>query len=318
MKNFGQLDAIKFRADHYKHMNILDELENNRYIEKKDDNYLVGLIALAEISEDTKEVKKLLDNCEKLFQELHKHYRTTPKEAINLSALSKKTRLTQKQVSDSLSVMIKSSIFGAYTTNLYADDASIRPDENILKYGSFSEVIRQQQEWHLNRPPHTPAVPTSRHISQVNTASFDIILHSEIKKHALHQFTNGHLREAVLNSVIAVFDMIRNKTKSSEDGDRLIGKVFSLENPYLILSEIETETGKNDQKGFMQIFKGVYQGVRNPKAHSLTHDLTEEKAAQYLVLSSLLARRVEDATLVQEYHCDNQSEILKRTEAGLI
>ena len=48
----------------------------------------------------------------------------------------------------------------------------------------------------------------------------------------------------------------------------------------------------------MQIFKGVYQGVRNPKAHSLSNDLTDIEAAQYLVLASLLARRIEEAQLV--------------------
>jgi hypothetical protein len=45
----------------------------------------------------------------------------------------------------------------------------------------------------------------------------------------------------------------------------------------------------------MQIFKGAYQGIRNPKAHSLTHDLTAMKAAQYLVFASLLARRIDEA-----------------------
>ena len=89
--------------------------------------------------------------------------------------------------------------------------------------------------------------------------------------------------------------MIRARTASEKDGDALIGEVFSLANPRLVLSEIETESGQNDQKGFMQIYKGAYQGIRNPKAHSLTHDLNRVKALQYLVFASLLARRVEQA-----------------------
>jgi hypothetical protein len=40
----------------------------------------------------------------------------------------------------------------------------------------------------------------------------------------------------------------------------------------------------------MQIFKGTFQGLRNPKTHSLAHDLTEVKAAQYLIFARLLAR----------------------------
>ncbi|WP_374409410.1 TIGR02391 family protein [Hydrogenophaga sp.] len=63
---------------------------------------------------------------------------------------------------------------------------------------------------------------------------------------------------------------------------------------WLLFSEIGTETGRNDQKGFLLIYEGIYTGVRNVKAHSLNHDLNEQKAAQYLVTLSLLARRVEE------------------------
>lgn len=50
----------------------------------------------------------------------------------------------------------------------------------------------------------------------------------------------------------------------------------------------------------MQIYKGVYQGVRNPKSHTLIHDLTAHKAAQYLVFISLMARRVDEAVSNRE------------------
>ena len=124
---------------------------------------------------------------------------------------------------------------------------------------------------------------------------FEELLHPIIIEHAYQLYRNGHLREAVLNSVTAIFDFIRARTGSEEDGDRLIGQVMAPNEPRLILSELGTDSGQNDQKGFMQIFKGAYQGIRNPKAHSLTHDLTPEKAAQYLVFASLLARRIEEA-----------------------
>lgn len=123
---------------------------------------------------------------------------------------------------------------------------------------------------------------------------FELMLHDTIKNASLKQFKDGHLRDAVLNSVIAVFDMIRKRSGLAMDGQALVGQAFSLENGALTFSEIETESGKNDQKGFMQILQGVYQGVRNVKAHSLEHDLNEIKAAQYLVMMSLLARRVEE------------------------
>jgi uncharacterized protein (TIGR02391 family) len=124
---------------------------------------------------------------------------------------------------------------------------------------------------------------------------FEALLHPIISESSYELYRGGHLREAVLNSITALFDYIRLRTGTAEDGDRLIGKVFSLEKPLLTLSELQTESGQDDQKGFMQIFKGAYQGIRNPKAHSLTHDLTAMKAAQYLVFASPLARRIDEA-----------------------
>lgn len=125
--------------------------------------------------------------------------------------------------------------------------------------------------------------------------TFENLLHPIIKASSYRQYQNGHLRDAVLNSIVAVFDYIRAKTGLTEDGDKLVGQAFALHDPFIVLDELGSESGQNDQKGFMQIFKGAYQGIRNPKAHSLDHDLTEQKAAQYLIFASLLARRIEEA-----------------------
>ena len=124
---------------------------------------------------------------------------------------------------------------------------------------------------------------------------FEALLHPVIFAHAFQHYVNGHYRDAVLNSVVAIFDLMRERTGLDLDGAALATQVLSLEKPHLILSELETESGRNEQKGFMQILVGTYLGVRNPKAHSLNHDLDAEKAAQYLIFASLLARRIYEA-----------------------
>lgn len=128
---------------------------------------------------------------------------------------------------------------------------------------------------------------------------FEYLLHPAVEHASLEHFHNGHYRESMLNSITAVFDLIRTKTGIDLDGSALVNQAFSLTEPYLVLSELETESGRNDQKGFIQLFSGSYQGIRNPKAHSLNHDLTELKAAQYLIHASLLARRITEAQLVK-------------------
>lgn len=123
------------------------------------------------------------------------------------------------------------------------------------------------------------------------------LLHPVILESSYEQFRSGRYRDAVLNSVVATFDLIRRRSGLDKDGAQLIGEVFSLDAPKLILSELDTESGRNEQKGFIQILQGTYLGIRNPKAHSLVTDLDQSKAAQYLVFISLLARRVSEAKL---------------------
>lgn len=132
----------------------------------------------------------------------------------------------------------------------------------------------------------------------IQPTGIDALLHPDIRAASMALYQAGDFRNAVLDGILAISDKIRELTKLDLDGDRLVTKTFSINEPYLILSEIESESGRNDQVGFMEIFKGVYRGVRNPKAHTLNHDLNYEKAGQYLVMLSLLMRRITEANLV--------------------
>lgn len=123
------------------------------------------------------------------------------------------------------------------------------------------------------------------------------MLHAQIKHKSYPHYLDGDYRNAVLDSVIALFDYIREKSGLTNDGEPLIENALSLNNPKLILSNITTESGKNDQLGFMSILKGVYKGIRNPKAHTLNSDLDNKKTAEYLVFISLLIRRIEEARI---------------------
>jgi uncharacterized protein (TIGR02391 family) len=169
------------------------------------------------------------------------------------------------------------------------------------------EGVAPNRGAHLVHPPLDPFSRTGERSNQISAeeaqkasgAGFLNLLHPTIVTSSYKQFQDGHLREAVLNSVVAVFDLIRERTGIDLDGAELVDRAFSLQHPYLVVSVLDTESGKNDQKGFIQLCKGSYQGIRSPKAHSLDHDLDEIKAAQYLVHASLLSRRVSEATLLK-------------------
>ena len=79
------------------------------------------------------------------------------------------------------------------------------------------------------------------------------LLHPIILSSSYQQLRVGHYRDAVFNSVVAVFDLIRSKANIDMDGSNLVKEVFSLSNPKLIISNLNTESGRNEQKGFIQI-----------------------------------------------------------------
>ena len=129
-------------------------------------------------------------------------------------------------------------------------------------------------------------------------ANISLLLHPAVTASSLSHFSAGHYREAVVNSVIAVFDLLRWKSHLDKDGQQLVTETLALERPRVELADLNTESGRNVQKGFIEMLKGIYLGVRNPGAHTLSSDLDEKSAAQYLVFASLLADKVDSGRKV--------------------
>ncbi len=126
------------------------------------------------------------------------------------------------------------------------------------------------------------------------SSDLESLLHPAIRASSYQQFRDGHLRDAVLNSLIGLLDHVHKVSGEKTDGAKLANDVFGGSAPLLVFSTLDTESGRNDQGGFHKIFLGAVEGIRNPKAHSLDHDLNATKTAQYLVMASLLCRRVDE------------------------
>ena len=147
-----------------------------------------------------------------------------------------------------------------------------------------------------------------RHFSEqpVGDLSSSIVelLHPAVIEASHSQFRNQHYREAVFNAVVSVFELIRRRSGLSDDGHVLAATAFSPKDPILTVADLKTKTGRSEQEGYMQMLRGFYLAVRNPKAHSLETDLDQIRAAQFLVFASLLARKVEGATRTSADACE--------------
>lgn len=80
---------------------------------------------------------------------------------------------------------------------------------------------------------------------------------------------------AILEATYYISSLLRERAGVDGDGAALVGQALGGDSPKLKLNPLQTETEKNVQKGFEQVLRGVYQGIRNPRSHEPTNDTKE-------------------------------------------
>src|SRR5450830_889831 len=77
---------------------------------------------------------------------------------------------------------------------------------------------------------------------------------------------------AILEATYFLSTILRDRAGVDGDGAALVGAALGGEVPKLKLNSLESESEKNQQKGFEQILRGIYIGIRNPRSHEPTID----------------------------------------------
>lgn len=128
-------------------------------------------------------------------------------------------------------------------------------------------------------------------------------IHPEIRKVSERLFNNKHYSQAIYEAYKKIVNMVKDKTnrpKENEkelDGKDLMFKVFNKQNPILKLNNLSTESDINEQEGFMHLYAGAVQGIRNPKAHDNIEQKDSLRTLEYLVFASLLAKRIDESKI---------------------
>lgn len=123
-------------------------------------------------------------------------------------------------------------------------------------------------------------------------------IHPLIAEVSMQRFNDHHYADAVESAFKEVNTRVKrlyqNMTGEERDGADLMRKAFSPNTPILTFENLGTQTGKNVQQGYMEIFAGAITGIRNPKAHQNMY-ITETEAVQRLMLASLLMSKIDEA-----------------------
>ena len=83
----------------------------------------------------------------------------------------------------------------------------------------------------------------------------------------------------------------------------MVDEAFSFKSiPHLALNSLQTESEQSEQKGFMNLLKGLFGTFRNTTAHApkIMWSIEEEDALDILSLVSLVHRRLDKAAAARK------------------
>jgi len=106
---------------------------------------------------------------------------------------------------------------------------------------------------------------------------------------------DSYYQESIFAAFKKVNNLVKTKSKESSDGKNLMLRVFSPNSPILKLNKLVNQSDRDEQEGFMHIFAGSIQGIRNPRGHEDEFADDPMKTIEYLCLASLLVKIIDKA-----------------------
>ena len=125
-------------------------------------------------------------------------------------------------------------------------------------------------------------------------------VHPDVLRFCHAELLQENCFHAVLEATKSVADKIRSKTGLAGDGAELADTALALGKtgmPYLAFNSLRTESEQSEQKGLLNLMKGMFGTFRNPTAHApkISWSMTEQDALDLLTMASFCHRRLDSA-----------------------
>lgn len=126
-------------------------------------------------------------------------------------------------------------------------------------------------------------------------------VHPDVLEFCRAELLQENYFHAVLEATKSVAEKIRFRTGLTVDGAELVDAAFGSKNPLLQLNPLKNATEEAEQKGFVNLLKGLFGTFRNPTAHAakIRWPIGELDALDLLSLVSYAHRRIDNASTIQ-------------------
>ncbi|WP_310605287.1 TIGR02391 family protein [Anaerosporobacter sp.] len=128
-------------------------------------------------------------------------------------------------------------------------------------------------------------------------------IHTDVIKCCKEEYLKENYFHAVLEAAKSLAEKVREKTGLQDDGSSLFNTVFSVNNPRLAISSLQTSTDKNLQNGLKEMLNGITHMVRNVTAHELKIKwvVNEQDAIDILTTISFLHKQLDECVVVPQH-----------------
>lgn len=125
-------------------------------------------------------------------------------------------------------------------------------------------------------------------------------VHGDVLRFCRAELLQDNYFHAVLEATKSLSDKLRTRTGLTGDGAELADQALALGKvgmPFLAFNSLRTESEQMEQKGLLNLMKGLFGTFRNPTAHApkISWNMTEQDALDLLTMASFLHRRLDTA-----------------------
>lgn len=167
---------------------------------------------------------------------------------------------------------------------------TLKKDGIYFKKGDRDYSFPKQQFAELKKQLKAQDVPQKKNAKMFNERK----LHNSVVYVSRDLFKDGYYSLAIFEACKALNKRVQDLSKLTTDGKALMLSAFSPSNPTLKVTELKTQSDKDEQEGYMHLYAGTMHGIRNPKAHDFVNIKDPYRALEYLGFISLLFRRLDE------------------------
>jgi len=125
-------------------------------------------------------------------------------------------------------------------------------------------------------------------------------VHEDVLSFCKAELLQENYFHAVFEAMKSIAAKIRHISGVDADGAKLVDQVFGFKEgtfPILAINPLSTETQKGEQRGFVNLLKGLFGIIRNPLAHDpkIEWDMAEQDALDIFSTLSLIHRKLDKA-----------------------